>query len=254
MSIRMALAIAAGLGAAIALNGGAGAEMAAPKKAPKPKTVTVTGCPEKGFGETCTIIKAPKDTTYNISGANPPAPIGKEDGYAICDAHGYRSARIERDDGVGVRDISRRDARLNDVHDRAMNLADARDTRAGAIQGRAKAFEIIGQPIAAELEVARRKQMFGDASQARTHQHAAGWTLRPRETRRYWRCHFPRVHPLPRQLRASISRRLHAGLPSDAAISAIVPALSPVHDRRCPGLAGPLQCLRSPAEPAEAQL
>ena len=78
MSIRMALAIAAGLGAAIALNGGAGAEMAAPKKAPKPKTVTVTGCPQKGFGETCTIIKAPKDTTYNISGANPPAPIGKK--------------------------------------------------------------------------------------------------------------------------------------------------------------------------------
>ena len=77
MSIRMALAIAAGLGAAVALSGGAGAEMAAPKKAPKPKTVTVTGCPEKGFGETCTIIKGPKDTTYNISGANPPAPIGK---------------------------------------------------------------------------------------------------------------------------------------------------------------------------------
>src|SRR5256885_10541361 len=78
MSIRRELAIAAGLGAVIALNGGAGAEMAAPKKAPKPKTVTVTGCPEKGFGETCTIIKAAKDTTYNISGANPPAPIGKK--------------------------------------------------------------------------------------------------------------------------------------------------------------------------------
>ena len=78
MSIRMALAITAGLAAAVALNGGAGAEMAAPKKAPKPKTVTVTGCPQKGFPDTCTIIMAPKDTRYNISGANPPAPIGKK--------------------------------------------------------------------------------------------------------------------------------------------------------------------------------
>ena len=76
MSIRMALVIAAGFGAAMVLNSGAGAEMA--KKAPKPKTVTVTGCPEKGFPDTCTIIMAPKDTRYNISGANPPAPIGKK--------------------------------------------------------------------------------------------------------------------------------------------------------------------------------
>jgi len=77
MSIRMGLAAAAGLCAVIALTGGAGAEMAAPSKAPKPKTVTVIGCPQKGNLD-CTIIKAPKDTTYNISGANPPAPIGKK--------------------------------------------------------------------------------------------------------------------------------------------------------------------------------
>jgi hypothetical protein len=78
MSIRIALLIAAGFGAAMVLNTGAGAEMAAPKKPVKPKIVTVTGCPQKGFAESCTIIKAPKDTTYNISGANPPAPIGKK--------------------------------------------------------------------------------------------------------------------------------------------------------------------------------
>lgn len=77
MSVRMGLAVVAGVGAIIGLTAGAGAEMAAPAKTPKPKTVTVTGCPQKGFPESCTIINAPKDTRYNISSANPPAPIGK---------------------------------------------------------------------------------------------------------------------------------------------------------------------------------
>jgi hypothetical protein len=74
----MAVAVAAGLCAAISVTGNAGAEMFAPTKAPKPKTVTVTGCPQKGVPELCTVIKGPKSATYNISGANPPAPIGKK--------------------------------------------------------------------------------------------------------------------------------------------------------------------------------
>ena len=77
MSVKMGLAVVAGFCAVIGFTAGAGAEMAAPAKTPKPKTVTVNGCPQKGFPESCTIIKAPKDTTYNVSSANPPAPIGK---------------------------------------------------------------------------------------------------------------------------------------------------------------------------------
>jgi hypothetical protein len=74
----MIVAVVTGLCGALALGGSAGAEMAASKKAPaKPKTVTVTGCPQKGFPDVCTIIMAPKDTRYNISSANPPAPVGK---------------------------------------------------------------------------------------------------------------------------------------------------------------------------------
>jgi hypothetical protein len=78
MSIRMVVAVVSGLFAAVALGGSAGAEMFAPTKPAKPKTVTVTGCAQKGVPELCTIIKGPKDATYNISGANPPAPIGKK--------------------------------------------------------------------------------------------------------------------------------------------------------------------------------
>ena len=92
MSIRMAIAIASGLCAAVALAGTAGAEMAAPTQtAPKPKTVTVTGCPTAGFPALCTMIKG-KGGNYNVSSANPAAPIGKKvrlkgtvtDKHSIC--------------------------------------------------------------------------------------------------------------------------------------------------------------------------
>lgn len=90
MSIRMTIAVVAGLCVAAGLSGPGAAEMA--KKAPKPKTVTITGCPMQGVPEFCTIIKAPKDTTYNVSSANPAAPIGKKvrlkgtvtDKHSIC--------------------------------------------------------------------------------------------------------------------------------------------------------------------------
>jgi len=75
MSIRMAVAVVAGLFATTALTDAAKAEMAAPVI--KPKTVTVTGCPTRGFPDTCTMMKGPKDANYNVSSASPPAPIGK---------------------------------------------------------------------------------------------------------------------------------------------------------------------------------
>jgi hypothetical protein len=78
MSIRMGIAVAAGLVGAFALAGGAGAEMAAPAKPAKPKTVTVTGCASKGVPDFCTVIKGPKGATYNVSGANPTVPVGKK--------------------------------------------------------------------------------------------------------------------------------------------------------------------------------
>jgi hypothetical protein len=71
----MTIAIAAGVGALVALSGGAGAEMAAP--APKAKTVTVTGCATKGVPDFCVMMKGPKGTNYNVTGANPAVPIGK---------------------------------------------------------------------------------------------------------------------------------------------------------------------------------
>jgi hypothetical protein len=79
MSIRMIIAVVAGLGAAVGLVGGAGAEMAAPtkSKAAKPKTVTVAGCATKGVPDFCTMMKGPKGANYNVSGASPAAPVGK---------------------------------------------------------------------------------------------------------------------------------------------------------------------------------
>jgi hypothetical protein len=92
MSVRMAIAVAAGL--CVGLAGFANAEMAAPTptKPAKPKTVTVTGCAAKGVPDVCTVIKGPKDATYNISSANPPAPVGQKvslkgtvtDKHSIC--------------------------------------------------------------------------------------------------------------------------------------------------------------------------
>ena len=78
MSVRMAIAVAAGL--CVGLAGFANAEMAAPTptKPPKAKTVTVTGCATKGVPDTCTMIKGPKGANYNISSANPPAPVGQK--------------------------------------------------------------------------------------------------------------------------------------------------------------------------------
>ena len=77
MSIRMGIAIAAGLFAAAAFASNAGAEMFAPSKTAKPKTVSVTGCATKGFPDTCTMIKGPKGANYNVSSANPAVPVGK---------------------------------------------------------------------------------------------------------------------------------------------------------------------------------
>jgi hypothetical protein len=70
MSIRMGIAVAAGLFAVVGLAGSAGAEMFAPSKAAKPKKVTVVGC-ATSVG-TCTMLK-----NYNVSSANPAVPVGK---------------------------------------------------------------------------------------------------------------------------------------------------------------------------------
>jgi hypothetical protein len=68
MSIRMAIAIAAGLGAVIALAGGAGAEMFAPAKTGKAPTVNFVGCAVRA-GD-CVFIKN-GGKTYNITSAAP---------------------------------------------------------------------------------------------------------------------------------------------------------------------------------------
>ena len=78
MSIRIGLSFAVALGAAIGFASAASAEMATAPKPAKPKTVTVTGCATKGTPEFCTMIKGPKGANYNISSANPSAPIGKK--------------------------------------------------------------------------------------------------------------------------------------------------------------------------------
>ncbi len=73
MSIRMGIAIAAGLFAAAGLVGNAGAEMAkAPAKPAKPKTVTVTGCATQGVPQFCVRLAG-----FNVTAANPAVPIGK---------------------------------------------------------------------------------------------------------------------------------------------------------------------------------
>jgi hypothetical protein len=74
MSIRMGIAVAAGLLAVVGLAGSAGAEMFAPSKAAKPKKVSVTGC-ATSVG-TCTMLNAGK-ASYNVSSANPAVPTGK---------------------------------------------------------------------------------------------------------------------------------------------------------------------------------
>jgi hypothetical protein len=72
MSIRMGIAVVAGLFAAAGLVGGAGAEMATkPSKPPKPKTVTVIGCATQGVPQFCVRLGA-----FNVTAANPPVPIG----------------------------------------------------------------------------------------------------------------------------------------------------------------------------------
>jgi hypothetical protein len=70
MSIRMGIAVAAGLFAVVGLAGSASAEMFAPQTAAKPKKVTVTGC-AKSVG-TCTMLN-----NYNVSSVNPAVPVGK---------------------------------------------------------------------------------------------------------------------------------------------------------------------------------
>ena len=76
MSIRMGIAVAAGLLAAASLTGGASAEMFAPApkaaKPAKPKTVTVTGCATQGVPQFCVRLGG-----FNVTGASVPVPIGK---------------------------------------------------------------------------------------------------------------------------------------------------------------------------------
>jgi hypothetical protein len=75
MSIRMGIAVAAGLFAAVGLAGNAGAEMFAPSKPakpPKPKIVTVTGCATQGVPQFCVRLGA-----FNVTGAGQPVPIGQ---------------------------------------------------------------------------------------------------------------------------------------------------------------------------------
>jgi hypothetical protein len=76
MSIRVSAAAIIAMCSSLVLSGSAAAQTAAPAAA-KPKTVTFTGCPQKSFPEFCVTIKGPKNTTYTITSANPPAPIGK---------------------------------------------------------------------------------------------------------------------------------------------------------------------------------
>jgi hypothetical protein len=79
MSIRIGVSFAVALGAAVGFAGVASAEMAtAPKKAAKPKTVTVTGCAAKGTPDFCVMIKGPKGANYNVTSASPPVPVGKK--------------------------------------------------------------------------------------------------------------------------------------------------------------------------------
>ena len=92
MSIRIGLSLGLALGAAVGFANVASAEMATAPKAAKPKTVTVTGCATKGTPEFCVMIKGPKDANYNVTSANPAAPIGKRirlkgtvtDKHSIC--------------------------------------------------------------------------------------------------------------------------------------------------------------------------
>jgi hypothetical protein len=78
MSIRMGIAVAAGLFAVVGLAGNAGAEMFAPAPATKPKKVTVTGCAAKGTPDFCIMIKGPKGANYNVTAAVPAVPVDKK--------------------------------------------------------------------------------------------------------------------------------------------------------------------------------
>jgi hypothetical protein len=77
MSIRIGVSLAVALGAAAGFANIASAEMATAPKAAKPKTVTLGGCPTQGVPEFCVMMKG-KGGNYNVSGANPVAPIGKK--------------------------------------------------------------------------------------------------------------------------------------------------------------------------------
>ena len=78
MSIRMGIAVATGLFAAVGFAGNAGAEMFAPSTAPaKPKKVTVSGCASKGTPDFCVMIKGPKGANYNVTAAVPAVTVGQ---------------------------------------------------------------------------------------------------------------------------------------------------------------------------------
>jgi hypothetical protein len=69
MSIRMGIAMTAGLVAAAALAGNAAAQATKPVK---PKTVTVTGCATQGVPQFCIRLGG-----FNVSAANPAVPMDK---------------------------------------------------------------------------------------------------------------------------------------------------------------------------------
>ena len=67
MSIRMGIAVATGLFAAVGFAGNAGAEMFAPTTAAKPKKVTITGC-AKSVPPFCIMI-GDKSGNYSVTAA-----------------------------------------------------------------------------------------------------------------------------------------------------------------------------------------
>jgi hypothetical protein len=99
MSIRMGIAVAAGLFAVVGLAGSAGAEMFKAPKPSKPKKVTVTGC-AKSAG-TCTMLN-----NYNVSTANPAVPVGKR-----SKVQGMTSDRMSPCGGTVLVDIKWRPAK-----------------------------------------------------------------------------------------------------------------------------------------------
>jgi hypothetical protein len=99
MSIRLRIAVAAGLCALAGLAGTARAEMVAPPQADPPKKVTVVSCASGGIPEFCIMLKAGAQS-YNVTGARPALPIGK-----LVRMTGTTTDRLSPCGGVVLADI-----------------------------------------------------------------------------------------------------------------------------------------------------